>query len=199
LRTTSPALMVVFLSCIFTSSSSNTDTIRLHVLRIWPPPRTSSYGMVCSTSPVRPYMQGPPPGWQDIYNRDTRRLDNSICQLPTAGINHPPLHRICSTTSNSIQHHDSYHKVSTLFVLSEGTAVSTQGEVVVVVRWMPLTGHTHRWHRLECHLASPKLLLPGWNAVFATWWLFILDLELLNSCWCKKFKNAATVKLSSLT
>lgn len=62
LRTTSPALMVVFLSCIFTSSSSNTDTIRLHVLRIWPPPRTSSYGMVCSTSPVRPYMQGPPPG-----------------------------------------------------------------------------------------------------------------------------------------
>jgi hypothetical protein len=110
---------------------------------------------------------------------------------------HSPWHRRCSTTSNSIQHHDLYHEVTKLFVLSEGTAVSMQG--VVVVWWTPLIRHTYHWRWVECHLASPKLPLPGWNAVFATWWLFILDLELLNGCWCKNFKNAATVKLSFLT
>jgi hypothetical protein len=105
-----------------------------------------------------------------IYNWDPWHLGNSILRLPTAGIHHPPWHQRRSTTSKSNQHQDSLHKGSTLFVLYVGAAVSVREEMVVVVWQTPLTRHAHCWQRLECYLASPKLPLPRWNAVFATWW-----------------------------
>lgn len=127
------------------------------------------HGALCCPCKPHTYIQGPPQGWQDIYNRDPWHLGNSTLRLPTAGIHHPQWQQRRSTTINSNWHQDSLHKGSTLFVLYEGAAVSARGKVVVV--WQtPLTRRAHCWCRLECHLASPKLPLPGWNAVFATWW-----------------------------
>lgn len=134
------------------------NTICLHVLRICPVPRTSSYGMVHSVAPASPICT------YEVHHRGDRaytiKIHSILATVSTDGIHHPPRHQRRSTTSNSNRHHGSFYKVSTLFVLCEGVAVSARGEVVVVWR-TPLTRCAHYQRQLECYLASPKYPLPG--------------------------------------